>query len=446
MHHDNFSFSLQQITKIEGHASLEVEVTGNTLSSCRFYISDFKRFYTKAVEKKPAASAPLLLSRICGTCSNAHILASLKAVETALEIKVTPATLDRRELVNAGMFIRDHALHLFVFVLPDIYAVDSILDFDENDPAMRTMIEQLFSLKKAGNNLSIFAGGRSVHAPDMMVGGFTKPVNQVKVSSLIDELTAVRPIAIKLVQLFASVNFKLERNNRFLALRGEADTFDYFRSHQLKTHDGRLIPDKHYREHLQHVSIPYSQASGYQYEGHDFMVGSLARVNLNSDQLHANTRNDVADLMARFPSTNVFDNNLAQAIEIVDSIDRALDLLKKADLTHAPPQAAVRTSGDGIGLIEAPRGTLYHAAHVVNGIIDRYEVIVPTGQNQINIENDLKVLIQDLVNQDANQKTIEYECEKLIRAYDPCMSCASHFLKVNWKVNKKSRKKGVSSI
>ncbi len=159
------------------------------------------------------------------------------------------------------------------------------------------------------------------------------------------------------------------------------------------------------------------------------MVGALARVNLNSDQLHSNTRKDLDEHMRRFPSTNVFDNNLAQAIEIVDSIDRALDLLNSADLNHAPPVPPARQSGDGIGLIEAPRGILYHAAHVVDRIIDRYEVIVPTGQNQINIENDLEVYIQELLKAGLDQHQIEHESEKLIRAYDPCMSCASHFLK-----------------
>lgn len=436
MHHDNFSFSLQQISKIEGHASLDVEIANGQLKDCRFYISDFKRFYTKAVEKKPALAAPQLLSRICGTCSNAHILASLKAVESALSVQVTPATINRRTLVNAGMYIRDHALHLIVFILPDVYQVASILDFDETDPTQKQMIEHLFKLKKAGNDLSVFAGGRSVHAPDPVVGGFAKPVDVTKIPTLRSQLQSVRPIAVELVHLFTKVAFVLERNNRFLSLRGESNFFDYLHSHTLKTHDGRILKDTQYRQLLQHVAIPYSQASGYQFEGGDFMVGALARLNLNADQLHPNTQKDLSDALAHFPSTNVHHNNLAQAIEIVDSIDQALDLLEHADLTHTAPQTPALDTGDGIGLIEAPRGTLYHAAHVKANIINRYEVIVPTGQNQINIENDLKLLLGQLIPQGLSQHQLEHECEKLIRAYDPCMSCASHFLRVNWKYAK----------
>jgi len=426
VHLDNFSFNLQQITKIEGHAFLDVEVKAGTVTKCHFAINDYKRFYTKAVEKKPAAAAPGLLSRICGTCSNSHMMASLKAIETALGIEITKQTQVRRELVNAGLYIRDHALHLIIFVLPDVYGVDSVLDFDERDPQQRAMLENLFKLKAAGNHLAILSGGRAVHAPDLVVGGFSKPLNSTQIPATIKELQAARPIALELVKLFAQVSFSFKRNSDFLALRG-ADHYDYLLSHTLKTDDGRLLPDRHYVSHLQHVSIPHSMASGYQFEGKDFMVGSLARVNLNADQLHPQTKASLANTLKLFPSVNVHHNNLAQAIEIVDAIDYALDLLQKFSFGPESPIPAARPTGDGIGLIEAPRGVLYHAAHIVNNIIDRYEVIVPTGQNQINIENDLKTFIQ--ANLDLDQPTLEYECEKLIRAYDPCMSCASHFLK-----------------
>jgi sulfhydrogenase subunit alpha len=430
MHHANFAFSVKQVTKIEGHASLDIEVKDNQVTKCRFAITDFKRFYTKAVEKKPAAAAPGLLSRICGTCSNSHILASLKAVEQAVGITVSESVVHRRELVNAGLYIRDHALHLIVFVLPDLYNVDSILDFDETDPVQRSMIENLFKLKAAGNHLAIYAGGRAVHAPDMMLGGFSKPADAAAIPSLIKELQAVRPIALQLVDLFSKVNFSLVRNNRFLALRGETH-YDYFQSRTLKDSENRSIEDTEYRNHLQHVPIPYSHASGYQFDGQDFMVGSLARLNLNQDLLHPNTKKDLQTILTRFPSNNVYDNNLAQAIEIVEAIDRGLDLLAQGNPEHQPPVTPTQSSGKGIGIIEAPRGTLYHAATIENGMISKYEVIVPTGQNQINIENDLKLLINQ--NLHLEEAALAHECEKLIRAYDPCMSCAAHFLKFKLK-------------
>jgi sulfhydrogenase subunit alpha len=426
MHHDNFAFSLNQITKIEGHARLDVEVTNKQVTKCWFSINDFKRFYTKAVENKPAMAAPQLLSRICGTCSNSHIMASLKAIEQAMGIQITPETMIRRELVNAGLYIRDHALHLIVFTLPDVYNVDSILDFDETDPVQKAMIENLFKLKAAGNHLAIFSGGRAVHAPDMVVAGFTKPVDTTQVSSLIAELQSVRPIAIMLTELYAKVSFSLIRNNRYLSLHSDT-YFDYLFSRTIEDSDGNTWPDTEYRTRLQHDAAGYSHASRYRFDGKDFLVGALARVNLNKEQLHPKTQQDLAAILAMFPSNNVYHNNLAQAIEIVDAIDHALDRLNEAKFTHAPAVAPAQTSGQGLGIIEAPRGSLYHAATIENGIIKQYEVIVPTGQNQINIENDLKHLIEQ--NLELEEAALHHECEKLIRAYDPCMSCASHFLK-----------------
>jgi coenzyme F420-reducing hydrogenase alpha subunit len=430
MHHDNFSFSVKQISKIEGHARLDVEVQNRAVTKCWFSINDFKRFYSKAVENKPAVAAPSLLSRICGTCSNSHIMASLKAVEQALGIQITDATKIRRELVNAGLYIRDHALHLIVFTLPDVYNVDSILDFDETDPQQRAMIENLFKLKAAGNRLAIFAGGRAVHAPDMAVGGFNKPVDTTQVEPLIQELTAVRPIAIMLTELYAKVNFSLIRNSRYLSLHSET-YFDYLHSRTIEDSDGRVWPDTDYKNHLQHDAAGYSHASRYRFDGQDFLVGALARINLNKEQLHPQTQASLAQVLSLFPSNNVFHNNVAQAIEIVDSIDHAIDLLQNQTFEHAPVVAPTQQSGVGIGIIEAPRGTLYHSATVENGAIKSYEVIVPTGQNQINIENDLRTLIQQKIDLDESQ--LQFECEKLIRAYDPCMSCASHFLKFKLK-------------
>lgn len=430
MHHDNFTFSLNQITKIEGHARLDIEVQNRQVTKCWFAINDYKRFYTKVVENKPALAAPQLLSRICGTCSNSHIMASLKAIEQALGIQVTETTVLRRDLINAGLYIRDHALHLIVFALPDVYNLDSVLDFDETDPTQRAMIENLFKLKAAGNRLAIFSGGRAVHAPDMMVGGFNKPVDPTQIPTLITELQSVRPIAVMLAELYAKVNFSMIRNNRYIALHND-QYYDYLNSRTIKDSSNRTWPDTEYRNHLQHDAAGYSHASRYRFDGQDFMVGSLARINLNQPQLHPQTRKDLASILSLFPSNNIYHNNLAQAIEIVDAIDHTIDLLTQNKLEHAPAVAPTRTSGEGIGIIEAPRGTLFHSAVIENNLIKKYEVIVPTGQNQINIENDLKHLIEK--NIDLAEPELQHECEKLIRAYDPCMSCASHFLKFKLK-------------
>jgi coenzyme F420-reducing hydrogenase alpha subunit len=198
------------------------------------------------------------------------------------------------------------------------------------------------------------------------------------------------------------------------------------------TSTGEVFGEDKFREHLEHVVIPYSQASGYTYKGECYLVGALARMNLAKDKLRPDTRAAAKDALALFPSTDVFRNNLAQAIEILHSIDESVEILKNQIFSPEPVVKSAYRDAVGIGVVEAPRGTLYHKITLgADGIVKEGEVIVPTGQNQINIEQDIGRLVQELL-PDAPKEKIESEIEKLIRAYDPCMSCAAHFLKVRW--------------
>src|SRR3990172_4735293 len=176
MHDPNFDFDikLDEISKIEGAASLEIKVRNKKIEDLKFSISEWKRFYTQAIQGKPVQAVPQLVARICGTCSNAHLLCSIKAIENAFNISVSSQTALLRQLLHFGLLIRDHALHLYVFALPDIYDKNSILDFDEADPVQKQLLEDTFAVKEVGNQLSIVVGGRSVHAPNPTLGGFFK--------------------------------------------------------------------------------------------------------------------------------------------------------------------------------------------------------------------------------------------------------------------------------
>jgi coenzyme F420-reducing hydrogenase alpha subunit len=192
-----------------------------------------------------------------------------------------------------------------------------------------------------------------------------------------------------------------------------------------------MIPEAHYWEHLQRVIIPYSQAAGFELEGKDFMVGALARMNLNRDKLHRETRRDLAKYIRMFPSENIYHNNLAQAIEIMHCIDHSIEILENTEFKNEPKTEFKIKEGRGVGVIEAPRGTLYYAISLdKEGKINYGNLVIPTAQNQIKMENDIKTLVSQ--NLDKNKHLIQHEIEKLIRAFDPCMTCATHFLKVKW--------------
>lgn len=430
MHQGNLDLTLDQITKIEGHATVEMKIRDGKVADLKFSIAEFKRFYTQAVRGKAIAAVPQMVARICGTCSNAHLLCSIKTIEASQGLIPTDQTQKLRRLLNAGLIIRDHGLHLYLFSLPDLYNRDSLLAFDENNPEEHELIHDAFAVKEAGNQLSIFSGGRSVHAPSPTVNGFITLPDQSKVQELIAQLTEIRPRVLKAIKIFKDCAFTQEEDFAYSALQNPYK-YDYL-SGDIVSSDGKKIPSIEYGDHLEHNIIPYSQASGYKFDGQIYIVGALARLNLSHHLLHKKTQEDAKDAIALFPSKNLFHNNLAQAIEILDSVDDSLDILDSLTLQQEKPEPYTTKAGVGVGVIEAPRGTLFHKYDVnEKGIVENAQIIVPTGQNQIAIEKSLIHLAES--NPNRSKEEFSFEFEKLIRAYDPCMSCASHFLKLKMK-------------
>jgi sulfhydrogenase subunit alpha len=226
-------------------------------------------------------------------------------------------------------------------------------------------------------------------------------------------------------------NASLVRNSDYLSLRNDA-RFDFLEGDVVNS-NGKRIARSEFKNYLQYVRIPHSHAEGYRFSDtqEDYLVGALARVNLNQEHLHPRTREDIAFPLSAFLSNNIYHNNLAQAIEILQCVDDAIDILETIQLVDEKPVRDPAEAGTGVGLIEAPRGLLYHMAKVnEEGLVEDYDVIVPTAQNQINIESDLKDYFNS--NLDKDEETLRVNAESIVRAYDPCMSCATNSLKIDW--------------
>lgn len=431
MHSGNIT--IENITKIEGNAGLSVEVENGKVKTLKFMIKDYRRFYTEAVKGKPFLSAPSFLSRICGTCSVAHLFASIEAVERSQGIEVTEQTKTLRKLAYDGLMIRDHALHLYFFVLPDVLGIDSILDIpeDHDDPG-HILLHDSFDIKRVGSEITDVVIGAAIHAPFPVAGGFLKMPDSSKFPELIEKLEKIRPQVIRGIKTFFDWKAELIRNSDYMALRNDKN-FDFIDG-MIVNSTGLKVEEAQFHDFLRAVVIPYSQAEGYVFSEvyEDYLVGSLARVNFNKDLLNERTKKDIEQYLSVFPSNNVYHNNLAQAIEILQCVDEAIDILKTLKITEEKFVRKPPVAGRGVGVIEAPRGILYHMAETNDkGIITDYDVIVPTSQNQINIENDLKKYFNE--NLDKDKEQLRLDAEKIIRAYDPCMSCATNFLKLEWK-------------
>lgn len=429
----NFEINLRELSKIEGAASLYIKVRNRKIQDLKFSISEWKRFFTQAVRGRPFIAVPQLVNRICGTCSNAHLLANIEAIEKGLKITPSKQTVILRKLLYYGLIIRDHGLHLYIFALPDVCGKSSILEFNENDPLQHELLHDAFKVKEVGNQLSIVTGGRSVHAPYPTIGGFIRYPKLEDIKKLKPELLKIRPRVIKLIKIFADAPFKLEP--KVPVTFSGLVSYDFsFLEGKIKTSNRETIEENELGKHLDAVIIPYSQARGFRFDGNLLMVGALARLNLGKETLHPQTKETAKDYLNLFPSNNIFHNNLAQAVEILHAIDASLELIDSLEEIEIEPRQKMETFETvGIGVIEAPRGTLYHKLEINSaGIIKWAEIIVPTGQNQVLMEKVIHELVENLLEQGKSKGEISAEVEKLIRAFDPCMSCAAHFLKVTW--------------
>ena len=426
MHSHDLDISINKISKMEGHADLDIKIRDGEVVDVDLRVMENMRFFNQAVKGADWNSVPQLTSRICGTCSIAHMTACIEAVEKTLNIKPTEQTMRMRKLTMHSLMIRDHALHLYFFSLPDLFGVDSALDLAESH---KDLIHDSLHIKAAGNNLSKLIAGRSVHAIYEQVGGFSAVPDMEKIPAMIEELKSIREMVLKLCDIYYECDWKLERKTDFVAIKTE--DFSYLEGNIVSS-SGAEVAEADFWDHLHDVVIPYSQAKGFKFEGHEYMVGSLPRLNLNKEAMHANTKKDAKKYLDVFPSINIYHNNLAQALETLHSVDHSIELLQNFEFKKEEPVKPETLTGEGVGVIEAPRGSLYYWLGIDEGKVRYTNLVIPTAQNLINLREDLRQMVHEKLND--GEEVIKKEAEKIIRAYDPCMSCASHFLRVNWDV------------
>ncbi len=427
--HPDFELSIKDISKIEGHASLNIKARSNQVTECELKISENKRFFTQAVLGVHYNQVPTIMSRICGTCSSAHTLCSIEAVEKALQFEVSKQTFQLRNLLSYASHLRDHAMHLYFFCLPDIFGKDSVLNFTGKQ---KEYIHEGLHIKEAGNFLATIIGGRAVHPPNAVIGGFTNFPSSDEMDEAIKKLEAIRESIIKIIEIFYKDKTTFKRKTNYVALVNH--DYSFLKGH-IKTAYGTYIEEEEYGNHLQRVVLPYSTATAFEWESKDYMVGALARMNLNKDRLNERTQKDAAKFLDIFPCDCVFNNNTAQAIEMLHEVDNSIELLQELrdNLEKEVPFKPKMQKGTGVGVVEAPRGTLYYHLELNDkGNVNYANLCIPTQQNIIHLQKDLAKYITELLKQGKKKKEITLEAEKMIRAYDPCMSCATHFLKINW--------------
>lgn len=419
---------LNHICKVEGHASLEVEIKDNKLTKCNLKAIEGARFFEGIVVGKHFNDVKEITSRICGICSVSHSIASLQAVEAAIGCKVSVQTLQLRELMAIGERIRSHATHLYFLSLPDFLGYESALQMA---PKYQKEVQYALDLMKVGNLIVEKVGGRQMHPVASVVGGFTHVPSDEDVKMLLGLLKESRIPAIKTLKLFLSLDYpKLEQEIPHMSLKQDG-TFPLLNG-RVVSEKGLDIPPEDYKKVLSEYLTPYATSKFAVYEGKEYMVGALPRVNIDYKKLRKDVRDIVEKSKIKFPSKNPFHNLVAQAIELVHWLDRGLEILKLNFKFEGLPEVKTK-AGRGVSATEAPRGILYHDYTVdEKGIITECNIITPTVQNLANMEKDITAYVQQLLDKGKKKEKITFEIEKLIRAYDPCFSCSTHFLQVDW--------------
>jgi coenzyme F420-reducing hydrogenase alpha subunit len=430
------TLELEHITKIEGHAKLLVKIESGRIKKVEMNVFEGARFFEGILIGKRFNEISHIASRICGVCSVVHSLAAVKAVENAYDLKVSKQTELLRELLNVGGMIQSHVLHLFFLTLPDYMNTDSALALAKSN---RELLELGLRLKRLGNKIVFTIAGRDVHPIACVVGGFSRIPEQKNMDELLVELKKCRADALKTVKLFMALDFPdFSRCSSSLALGG-ANYFYPDRLLHCENSSCFAVEDyrKYFRQYFREGSSSELAVATSKEAGKKYFVGALARILNNSSLLSKESKKFVSQIKKK--EHNPFMNVPAQAVEILEGINRAIDILSDIKLKEEKPVDLcidTKKSGTcrGTSACEAPRGTLIHSYEFDSkGYCTSADIVTPTTLNISHLECSIKEFLPSLLNQPPDR--IKKELEKLIRAYDPCISCSTHFLDIDIEQN-----------
>lgn len=419
------TITVGSLARVEGEGALHLTVENGQVTDLRLEIFEPPRFFEAFLRGRDAAEVPDLVARICGICPVAYQMSAVHALERALGIAVDPRLRALRRLYYCGEWIESHALHVHLLSAPDFLGCESVVDLAARE---RAAVERGLRLKQVGNAIIRLLGGRSVHPVGACLGGFTRVPAPAELRALRHQLERARDDAVACARWVAGFDLPERRADlEYVALR-HPDEYPMNEGRLVSNHglDGAaedfetLIRE----EQVLHSTALHARIAG---RGH-YLVGPLARLNLNLDRLPPMVA-AVARDSGTWPSGNIFTSIVARAVEILFAVDEAARLIDTYEPPERPAAAWTPRAGRGMAITEAPRGILYHAYEVgADGRIEAARIVPPTSQNQAQIEAELRELAPALLERDRAEAT--RLCETLIRSYDPCISCATHFLRL----------------
>lgn len=435
---------IEPVTRIEGHMAITVDIVENKVRNLQINIVEPPRLFEKFMENKPAEEAIRIAERICGICYVAHGLASVKAVENAWNIEPSETAVMLRRLLHAGGFIHSHILHLALLALPDMLCPgEGVIGIAEKYPKL---FKKTIFIRRFGQEITETVGGRPIHPSTIVPGGMSKPLSAEVREVLLMKGKTVLKEAVELVDSVFSI---YEKHDLLSAYPEDPTYYMSLLSRGLhETYDGKLhimspkgeittaFDSLDYLKYIAEDSVEYSFVKHpyLRINGEKYRVGPLARTNL-AEKFGTPLADNYLSLLrsiAGKPSHNVGAYNLARAVEIIASIEKALNILEDEKILSKNVRVKVKPkAGIGVGIVEAPRGVLIHHYETNgNGILKKVNLIVATQQNIPSLEKELVQTANNLLSKNEKLTVIEQKLETIVRAYDPCISCATHLVKL----------------
>jgi sulfhydrogenase subunit alpha len=414
------------LARVEGEGSLHVRLQDDRVEEVRLEIFEPPRFFEAFLRGRAFTEVPDITARICGICPVAYQMSSIAAMEDVCGVEAPEPVRALRRLLYCGEWIESHALHVFFLHGPDYLGYDSAFAMARDH---RGIVERALQLKKAGNAVMRVVGGREIHPVNVRLGGFYRAPTRAELAPVVEELEVAREFARESVAWTAGLPCpELEEDFEFVALR--APHTYAIESGRLASSSGLDLAPAEYGEHFAEHQVPHSTALHSRLrDGRAYLTGPLARYALSGDRLSPIARRAAADAGLGSTCRNPFKSIVVRAVEILYAVDEALRLLDAYEPPDPPAVPVVPRAGTGYGWTEAPRGMLWHR-YVIDeqGTIRDARIVPPTSQNQARIEQSLATVVA--AHTALPDAELQRRCEQAVRSFDPCISCATHFLRL----------------
>ena len=427
------SINVEHLTRVEGHGNIVLNAKNGEVKKVEWQVSEAPRFFESFVRNRPYTELSHLTSRICGICSIGHALASLKATENAMDITISKQTKLLRKIALHGENMQSHILHVGYLVAPDLFKVGSVFPLISSAPET---VKKIIKLHRLANEMSELLCGRTTHPISLVPGGFSNIPSEKQLQTLKQRLVDSLPTCTDVANVILDNAHMLPdftRETEYIGLTSKEEYALY--DGIVGSTDTGTHPVEDYESVVNEFVVPQSTAKYTKHNRDSYMVGALARFNLNADLLSPSAKELAKKFDLQPINYNPFMNNIAQIVEYVHSVEDSIEiidaLLDRGLNCSEKPAKFVIKEGRGVGAIEVPRGILFHDyTYNKEGICTKANCVIPTNQNHNNIQKDMEVFAPDLL--EKSKEEITLNLEMLVRAYDPCISCSTHYLDVKF--------------